>query len=71
MRLSERHGAPRVEAACARAERLRAASYKTVKNILAAGVEALPFDEPAETTPTLPAHDNIRGAGYYHKEEPC
>ncbi len=71
MRLSERHGAPRVEAACARAERLRAASYKTVKNILGAGLEALPFDEPTEASPNLPAHDNIRGAGYYHKEDPC
>src|SRR6058998_2216877 len=66
MRLSERHGTARVEAACARAERLRAASYKTVKNILGAGLDALPFDEPAEASPNLPAHDNIRGAGYYH-----
>jgi len=71
MRLSERHGAARVEAACGRAERLRAASYKTVKNILGAGLDALPFEQPAEATANLPAHDNIRGAGYYQKEEPC
>jgi transposase len=72
MRLSERHGAARVEAACVRAERLRAASYKTVKNILGSGLDALPLDEPAEATANLPTHDNIRGAGYYHKEEqPC
>ncbi len=69
MRLAQRHGAARVEAASARAERLRALSYKTVKNILGAGVEALPFDEPSEVTLTLPVHDNIRGAGYYHKED--
>ena len=69
IRLAKRHGSSRVEAACARAERLRAASYKTVANILAAGFDGLPFEEPAETTPPLPAHDNIRGAGYYQQED--
>ena len=69
IRLAERHGSSRVEVACTRAERLRAASYKTVANILAAGFDELPFDEPAETPTTLPAHDNIRGAGYYQQEE--
>ena len=72
MRLAQRYGDARVEAACLKAERLRAESYKTVKNILGAGVEALSLDEPDETTPTLPYHENIRGAGYFHKEnEPC
>lgn len=72
MRLAERYGVTRTEAACAKAERLRALSYKTVKNILGAGVEELPFEESADVTPTLPAHENIRGAGYFHKEdEPC
>ncbi len=72
IRLAERHGAARVEAACERAERLRAASYKTVRNILGAGLDSLPFEEPEQTTHTLPAHENIRGAGYFHKqEEPC
>ncbi len=69
MRLTQRHGAARVEAAAVRAERLHAPSYKTVKNILGAGVEALPFDEPSEAILTLPVHDNIRGAGYYRKED--
>ena len=71
LRLAQRHGASRVEAACARAERLRAESYKTVKNILASGLDTLPWDEPDEAPPTLPAHDNIRGASYYQKEDPC
>jgi len=69
MRLAQRYGAARVEAASVRAERLRAPSYKTVKNILGAGVETLPFDEPSEVTSTLPVHDNIRGAGYYRQED--
>ena len=71
MRLTRRHGEARVEAACGRAEALSAYSYQTVKNILSACVESLPFEEPTPTTATLPAHDNIRGADYYHKEEPC
>jgi transposase len=72
IRLAERHGAARVEAACARAELLQAASYKTVRNILGARVEALPLDEPSDKPTSLPDHENIRGAGYFHKEEkPC
>jgi len=71
MRLSERYGPARMEAACLRAHRLGAASYKTVKNILGAGFDTLPFDEPSEVSNQLPVHDNIRGAGYYYKEEPC
>ena len=72
MRLAKRYGATRTEAACAKAEHLRAPSYNTVKNILGAGVEELPFEEPAGATSTLPVHENIRGAGYFHEEgEPC
>lgn len=72
IRLAERHGPARVEAACLRAERLQAASYKTVRNILGAGLDALPFEEPTETIHNLPGHENIRGSGYFHQEEePC
>ena len=47
MRLGRRYGAERLEAACARAERLRSYSYRTVKNILASAQDRLPFeDEP-------------------------
>ena len=69
IRLARRHGNERVEAACARAERLHSYSYKTVNNILAARQEALPFEEPEEPTATPPAHENIRGAGYYQQGE--
>lgn len=69
IRLARRHGNERVEAACARAERLHSYSYKTVNNILAARQEALPLEEPEEPTSTPPAHENIRGAGYYQQGE--
>jgi hypothetical protein len=71
MRLARHHGDARVEAACERAEALASYSYQTVKNILGARVEGLPLEKSASEPLTLPAHDNIRGAVYYHKEEPC
>ena len=37
--------------------------YRTVKNILASGLDRVPLDESAPSP--LPAHDNIRGAAYY------
>jgi transposase len=69
MRLGRRYGAPRLEAACERAEHLRSYSYRTVKNILTSAQDRLPFThEPSGDDPT-PTHDNIRGAGYYAASE--
>ena len=71
MRLGRQHGNDRLDAASARA--LGSCRFDTVRNILAAGQDRLPFEPPAETTPT-PAHDNIRGADYYAattQEYPC
>lgn len=69
MRLGRHYGAERLEAACTRAEFLRSYSYRTVKNILAAAQDRLPFEaEPAALPPT-PSHENIRGAHYYAAEE--
>ena len=69
MRLGRHYGDERLEAASARAERLRSYSYRTVKNILASAQDRLPFeDEPPAPKPT-PSHGNIRGADYYAAEE--
>jgi transposase len=69
MRLGRHYGSERLEAASARAERLRSYSYRTVKNILASAQDHLPFeDEPPAPDPT-PTHGNIRGAAYYAAEE--
>jgi transposase len=68
LRLGKKHGADRLEAASQRALRLQAYSYRTVKNILAAGTDRLPLEEETPTSP-LPAHENIRGAAYYTPEE--
>jgi len=69
MRLGRNYGAERLEAACTRAEHLRSYSYRTVKNILGAAQDRLPFEgEPPALAPT-PSHENIRGARYYAAEE--
>lgn len=66
LRLSRKHGADRLEKACARAVRVRARSYRHVATILEKGLESapLPSDEPSTTLPLL--HENIRGRDYYH-----
>jgi transposase len=73
MRLGRRYGDDRLEAACARAEKLRSFSYLTVKNILASAQDHLALeDEPTAPAPG-PSHENIRGAEYYAAQEdsPC
>jgi transposase len=64
--LSKQYGPTRLERACARALRARAASYQCVKAILAKGLDGLEpvtLEEPAAL-----AHANVRGAGYYKEQ---
>ena len=68
-RLAQAYGDARLEAACARAERLGSPRYRTAKNILASGADRRLFEEDTPSTAPLPAHDNVRGAGYYADKE--
>jgi len=54
----------RIEAACARAVKVRAFSYKSVKAILKNGLDRQELTEPQNLS--LPLHGNIRGPDYYH-----
>jgi len=66
IRLAKKYSPQRLEAACQRALKINAFSYKSVNSILKKGLDkqALPFDEtPPEITVI---HHNIRGSGYYH-----
>lgn len=68
MQLGRRWGSERLEAACARAEALSSYSYRTVKNIIAAGLDRVVLEAEAEAKPRE-EHENIRGAEYYEEGE--
>jgi transposase len=70
LRLGRRHGDARLDAACARAERLEAYSYQVVQNILARGQDHLPLDDTPDADRAPILHDNLRGAPYYTRKEP-
>lgn len=65
LRLAKTFGEARLEAACARALKLNAASYRSIHSILKNGL-----DRQTPTTVTQPSlpfeHANVRGAEYYH-----
>jgi transposase len=73
MRLGKRYGADRLEAACERAEHLRAFSYTTVKNILASAQDRIAIERDVPAKEATRTHDNIRGGTYYAatKEHEC
>lgn len=65
MRLEREYGTERLEAACARALSIRAPHYKSVSSILGSGLDRQPVLATKEA-PLMPAHENVRGPGYYH-----
>ena len=72
MRLGQSYGADRLEAACQRALRVDAASYRSVRSILQVGLDRqeVPAGEPPAALPQ--EHENLRGSSYYGGEErPC
>jgi transposase len=70
LRLAKRDGAPRLEAACARAVAAGARSYRHVDSILKHGLDRLPLEaESPSACPPRP-HSNVRGAAYYQAPDP-
>jgi hypothetical protein len=68
MSLGKRYGEARLEAACLRALGINSASYKSLKSILACGLDQ---QKPVEEEPTATrrvVHDNVRGPAYYGPE---
>jgi transposase len=64
LRLGKRYGDVRLEAACERAMRVRARSYRHVESILKNGLDRVTAaDEPTSLPLT---HENVRGRDYYH-----
>jgi transposase len=69
MRLGRQYGGDRLEAACARAQSIRAPHYRSVKSILACGLDrqdSSRLDGAGSTVSPMPSHGNVRGSGYYH-----
>jgi transposase len=72
LRLSQRYGDERLEAACQRALEIQGFSYRSVQSILASGL-----DRNADSTAPAPArplnHENLRGPSYYcgAEQKPC
>jgi len=67
MRLAERYGAERLEAACGRAMAIKNPRYKSVEAILKSGLDKVALTEEVEPTPVV--HDNIRGGAYFDRGE--
>ena len=67
IRLADKYGRERVDAACARAVSIGSPSFKTVQSILKSGLDRAPLFEPPARVAI--DHDNIRGASYFDKEE--
>lgn len=63
IRLGKGVGDQRLEAACARALRFGTCSYRSIKSILEKGLDRQ-AEEP-ELPLHSPAHENVRGQGYY------
>lgn len=66
MRLGREYGPDRLEAACARAQSIRAPHYKSIASILGCGLDQRSLDTPIPAQASLPLHENVRGPDYYH-----
>jgi transposase len=64
LRLAKRYGDARLEAACARALRVGARSYRHVDSILKNGLDRVALVEESDNDSPLD-HENVRGGGYY------
>lgn len=63
--LNNSYGIERLRAACDRAVRMNATSYRSIVAILKSGLDRQPGNTTIELT--IPAqHDNLRGTGYFH-----
>lgn len=66
LRLEKRYGRERLDAACKRAARFSARSYRSVESILKKGLDRTPDGEAGPTSSSAGPHENVRGPGYFH-----
>ena len=65
MRLGERYGDGRLEAACRRALALGTHAYKSIESILKNGLDKKPLPTPTPEAPVI-EHPNLRGPDYFN-----
>lgn len=63
--LARKYGTTRLEAASARAVLIESKSRRSVASILQHGLDRQPVQKTLYVVPPHPAHDNVRGPGYY------
>jgi transposase len=63
LRLGARYDENRLEAACLAALKMRSVNYRAIEELLKKGASTVDSSQPQ--TPTVPAHENIRGSTYY------
>ncbi len=68
MRLGKTFGADRLEAACKRADHLRAYSFKSVQSILQKRLDFEPVTLEDNRRDVQFVHGNLRGAAYYKSD---
>jgi transposase len=68
MRLGKRYGEGRLEAACQRALRIGACSYKSIESILKHDLDQQPLPGPPAAALVI-THSHIRGAQSYHTNQ--
>ncbi len=73
LRLGQRYGGERLEAACRRALSIGSPSYRSVRSILERGLDAQLDIGVDVATAHAVLHENLRGASYYggEEEKPC
>ncbi len=69
LRLAERYGPQRLEAACRRAITLNACSYRSLKSRLETALDRQPLEPLGPPLLHSQAHANVRGADYYRQPE--
>ncbi len=67
MRMGEKYGDERLDAACARALAIGNPTLRSVQGILKSGLEKVALAEEVESKPVM--HENIRGGAYFDREE--
>lgn len=65
MRLGQKFGDDRLNAACRRALRVGAYRYKSVQSILEKGLDQQKMPEDRAPARSAGHHENVRGAAYY------